>query len=532
MASNTRLLLKTFLQSTSSINVLKYSKDKNKRKYATSSLVGIVILDIVLVVYATMMSVGLAYSGLGRDIPGACALLLLVMPFLFTLLKANGYLFGFKEYDMIMSMPFSVKSIVSGKFWYMYIKAMPMYGLLSLSMLIGYAFGRYLTLWGCIQWIVMTFAMPLIPMVIATALGAIAVKIGSGFRHKNIVQSLLIVVLLLPLIFSRFFIENTIRNDEIGDVMNVVSDSINGTASYIPFVRWFSEAVNDGALSSFLLVVASAILVYELFFILISRFYRKLNSQLSSGVKNKKYEHKVQRQRSMVTAIAFKEFKRMTGSATYFTNAGIGQIMVAIMGIAMLFVKPEVVIQAMMQGAPIDATLVFPGLPMLFNFFLGMVPTTCCSPSLEGKNYWIMKSLPINPMDDSKGKILYNLCISIPFGVFATITTSICFRVSVMDAIASVIAISSLCVFSTIFGLRCGLKHRRLDWENEMEVIKQGMAVSMYILPHIISGLVLMPMVVVANYFLHSVTVIMLCLTLVAWILTLLAWKGVKKYTK
>lgn len=532
MPSNTQLLVKTFLTSTSDINVLKYSKDKAKRKYATNSIIGHVILGVVLLGYATALSVALAHFGQAKVIPEICVLLLIAMPFMLTLFKANGYLFGFKEYDMIMSMPFSVKNIVSAKFWYMYIMSMPMYGLMSLAMLIGYGVGGYLKVWSLVEWVVVTFALPVIPMVIASALGAIIVRIGSSFKYKNVVQAVIITILILPAFFARFFAENTMSAEGAEAMMNTVADTVDNSATYIPFAKWFSEAVNDGVISSFLLIVACSILVYELFFIILSKYYRKMNSKLTAGSGSKKYELTSQKQTSMVKAIAFKEFKRMLGSSIYLTNAGLGQVMVTIMGIALLFVKPEVIIKSMMPGAPIAASMVFPAIPILFYFFLGMVPTTCCSPSLEGKNYWIMQTLPVSPMDDNKGKMLFNFYLTIPFGVFATITASICFRISIIDALLSVIAITSLCIFSTVYGLRCGLKHRRLDWENEIEVIKQGLAVSMNIIPHLIVGMVLMPLTVVANYYLHSVAVIMLALTLIAWILIFLAWKGVKKYTR
>jgi ABC-2 type transport system permease protein len=41
-----------------------------------------------------------------------------------------------------------------------------------------------------------------------------------------------------------------------------------------------------------------------------------------------------------------------------------------------------------------------------------------------------------------------------------------------------------LCAFSTAWGCVCGVKHIRLDWENEVEVIKQGSAVTIYLLPN------------------------------------------------
>lgn len=532
MPSNTLLLIRTFLKSTSDINVLKFPKDKAKRKYARNSLIGQTILNVIILVYATLLSVVLAKSGQALIIPETCAMLLLGMPFLFTLFKASGYLFGFKEYDMIMSMPFSVKSIIESKFWYMYIKSIPMYGFISLSMLIGYIVGGYFKVWSCIAWIVMTFAIPLIPMVLASALGAVVTKIGSGFKYKNIARAVFTIIIVMPMFFVNFFIDDSMSEEDLENMMNIVSDRISSSSSFVPFAKWFSEAVNDGVISSFLFIVASAILVYELFVFLLSKFYRKMNSQLSSGTHSKKYKLTSQKQMSMVKAVAFKEFKRMTGSSTYLVNAGIGQVMATAIGVVMLFVKPEVIIQSMMHGAPLEASMVFPAIPILIYFFLGMVPTTCCSPSLEGKNYWIMQTLPISPMDDNKGKMLFNIYMTIPFAVFATVTASICFRVSVIDAITSVIALCSLCIFSTVYGLRCGLKHRRLDFENEIEIIKQGMAVSMNIILHLILGFIFMPLVVVANYALHSVTVIMLLITLLAWIFITLAWTGVKKYTR
>ena len=51
-----------------------------------------------------------------------------------------------------------------------------------------------------------------------------------------------------------------------------------------------------------------------------------------------------------------------------------------------------------------------------------------------------------------------------------------------------------LCAFSTAWGCVCGVKHMRLDWENEIEVIKQGSAVAIYMLPNmfVVMGLIVL----------------------------------------
>lgn len=531
MTSNTLLLLKTFLKSTSDINVLKYSQDAKKRKYAKNNLVGKSIIGIILIGYMTIISVALAKNGETKQIPGLCAEMLFLMPLMLTLLKANGYLFGFKEYDMIMSMPFSVKSIVTGKFLYMYINSIPLYGVFSLAMLIGYGISGELRIMSCIAWIIMTFFVPVFPIVIASSISALTVKISSGFKYKNIVQSILIIILILPLFFSKSFFETTVKTDNLDEVVNIVSDSVDSTSSYVPFAKWFGKVVNEGAVIPFLMIICCNLIIYELFSIIISKFYRNMNSNLDAGMGHKKYEMTVQKQNSMVKSIAFKEFKRMIGSTIYTTNVFIGQIMVTIFGVAMLFAKPEAILASMMPGAPVTPSMIFPAIPIFIYFFLGMVPTTCCSPSLEGKNYWIMQTLPIDPLEDCKGKILFNLYLTIPFGIFATFASSVCFSTSFFDGVFSIIAVASLCTFSSVYGLRCGLKHRRLDWKNEVEVIKQGMGTASYIPLHIIASMVLLPLVVVVNNVVKNVALLMIVITLIAWILTGLSWKSVKKFS-
>lgn len=530
MKSSTMLLLKTFLKSTSSINVLKYSQDKKKRKYAKNTLTGNIIGCIVLAFYVSLISIGLGRFSLADAIPVLCGEVLFAMPFIFTLLKAGGYLFGFKEYDMIMAMPFSANSVITAKFLYMYIKSFPLYGILSLSMLVGYIVGGKFSISYCIMWIILTVIVPVFPMIIATAIGALAAKISANFRYKNIVQAAFVIIILMPVFFSRFFIEDTLKNDELDTVMNSVADSITKSSNYMPFARWFSEAINDGLISSFLSIAGVTFLAYCVFTMFISKYYRQINSKIAASSSHKKTEVTSLKQRSVVKAVAIKEFKRMTGSSTYLVNVGLGVIMVPLMGIAMIFLKPETIINNMMNGAPIPPSILFPAIPMLFYFFLGMVPTTSCSPSLEGKNYWIMQTLPIEPMDDCKGKMLFNLWLFIPAGVFSTTIAAMRFGVSFIDGFISVIGIVCLIVFSTVFGLRSGLKHRRLDWENEIEVIKQGMAVSMCIIPHLVICIIGMPLVVVMNFAINNIAIIMAGISLLALIVSYLSWKGVKKY--
>ena len=94
-------------------------------------------------------------------------------------------------------------------------------------------------------------------------------------------------------------------------------------------------------------------------------------------------------------------------------------------------------------------------------------------------------------MDDCRGKMLFHLCLTVPFGIFGTICLAISARASFLIALLCMILEVMLCTFSTVFGMICGLKFINLHWQNEIEVIKQGKAVALYLLPNMLLTLAL-----------------------------------------
>ena len=95
------ILLETLLKSTSLFNTYKYSKDKKKQHRLIGNVMGFAIIYILLVAYSIAMCVGYGQLGIADSIPTMCAIIISSLAFIFTLFKTNGYLFAFKEYDML-----------------------------------------------------------------------------------------------------------------------------------------------------------------------------------------------------------------------------------------------------------------------------------------------------------------------------------------------------------------------------------------------------------------------------------------------
>ncbi len=213
------------------------------------------------------------------------------------------------------------------------------------------------------------------------------------------------------------------------------------------------------------------------------------------------------------------------------TNAGIGEVLAVLFGVVTLIIGFDKIVFTVTQGAPIDASIIRPAIPLIVYFFIGMVATTACSPSLEGKNYWIVQSLPIKKKTLYQGKMLFNMYLSVPFMLFSIICLCISAKVPIVESLLYLVLGVALCCFSTAWGCVCGIKHMKLDWENEIEVIKQGTAVAIYLLPNMFVVMGLIVLVVFLGTFIDH-KLIAIILTFVALLLAMLSYMRVMALSK
>ena len=490
------VLLKTLLRSTSQWNIYKYGTEKKKKGRVIGNYIGMSVLYLMLMTYCIATCIGYGKIGLTDVIPAVCVTTISILALFFTFFKTNGYLFNFKEYDMLMSLPFEAKTVAGCKFMYMYIKSLGWYMSIALSMMIGWGIYAKPSFLVYPIWIILSFFVPIIPMLFASFIGFLIAKISAGFRKTNIVQTVLTFLLVLFLFASRFLIESMFRNDKVEETLESVHVYIDKYARiYLP-IKWFENAVCRLQIVDIILLIFVTVAVFTLIFIPVGRSYREINSNLKNHAASKKVSMSGLKKRSVLNAIAYKELKRMTGSTTYMTNAAMGELFVLIMSVAVLVVDIDKVIYTVLQGVPVTKEMLYPAVPFIIYFCIGMAATTAMTPSLEGKNYWIVQSLPITKKTLYQGKMLFNMYLTVPFTVFATICFCISMKTPFITALLSFILGICLCAFSTAWGCVCGIKHMRLDWENEVEVVKQGAAVSLYLLPNMLATMALIVLVV------------------------------------
>lgn len=438
----------------------------------------------MLLGYGIASCVGYGQLGIIDVVPAVTALEISVLSLFLTIFKTNGYLFNFKEYDMLMALPFGTRTIAACKFLYMYAKSLPLYMVISVAMLMGYGWFAQPGAMVYPLWLALSLFVPILPMLVASFLGFVAAKVSVRFKKRNLVQTVLTFAFVIVCMSSSYIAGYFFKDDSVLTVLRQASELVDRVVGvYVP-AGWFTSAVTRCDVPSALLLVGVSSLLFMAVFFVVGDSYRQINSALMSHAAKRAYTMSAQRQRSVLNALAFKEFKRLTGSSTYMVNGAMGEVLAVLMGIAVLVVGFDNIVRMVMYDAPIDPAILQPAIPFVVYFFIGMVATTVCSPSLEGKNYWIVQSLPLDKRTVYRGKMLFNLYLTVPFMTFAIVCMCVSARVAVIDTVAYVVLGIALCAFSTAWGCVCGIRHMRLDWENEVEVIKQGTAVVVYLFPN------------------------------------------------
>ncbi len=485
MQNNRWTLIRTLLRASGSGNMLKYEKDRKKRRKIIGGYIGAVILYAFFAALCILLTFGFSQFGLLPAAPALCAAVVSVIELVFGILRAGSELFARKDYELLIALPFSTRNLAAAKFIVMYIRNLPFPAVFSLSMMVGYGIFAQPAVPVYLIWVILTFFLPMIPTVVASAIGVITAGAGALSKHKTLVQTVLTFVFMIIFVFIGQIAGRLFDSGEkTAATLQTISDISNSAGKAYPPIRWFSNAVLQLDPLSILLLIAVSLVLFELVYFLISRKWRSIHSRLFSIKAEKNWKMKEQKTRSVVRSISFKEYRRFVGSTLYLTNCGFGQLLVLILSVLILFLNPETLIRFVFREAPIRPSFFIGVIPQALFFFLGMSPTTVVSYSLEGKNYWILQSLPITKKEIFLGKMRFCLLSLLPFMLFGCICFGVAFQAGPLNILLYFLCGTILCLFATVFGMYCNIRHVNMDWDKETEVIKQGSSMLFYILPH------------------------------------------------
>ena len=199
----------------------------------------------------------------------------------------------------------------------------------------------------------------------------------------------------------------------------------------------------------------------------------------SGSVKSKSAKQAKIKASSLKSALLKKELKRFSTSTTYMMNCGLGLIIMPVVAI-LAFIKQDF-LGGMMTEISAESQyfsnmmLLAPVSAMCMICTLNGISSP--SISLEGKNLWVLQSLPVSEKAVLEAKVnVHVLLNSIP-AIVSTAIMCVAFGLDILNIILSCCIVWMYIWFDARLGLILNLKHNNLEWTNEVVPIKQGMSV-------------------------------------------------------
>ena len=140
----------------------------------------------------------------------------------------------------------------------------------------------------------------------------------------------------------------------------------------------------------------------------------------------------------------------------------------------------------------IKSGTVLPTLGKICSEYSGFIPVLACaivcmvasmndsatpSVSLEGKNLWLIQSLPVRPWDALKAKLQVQLLLTAPPAFLCSVCLAIILPGTLAEQLLMVVTSLLFVAFSALSDLMLGIKSPNLTWTNEMVPIKQNFSV-------------------------------------------------------
>jgi ABC-2 type transport system permease protein len=250
-------------------------------------------------------------------------------------------------------------------------------------------------------------------------------------------------------------------------------DFLEGISKYLVTGKWFVNAIHEFNILALLGVIGVSLALLAGFVLLIEKVVVKTNQMnLTTRVSNSK-KAAVSKQRPMILNIIQKELKKFFNVTIYVFNSGFGPIVLAIGGLAVLIFKEDL-IGAVDLFSELNLSIE-PLLLIVVGFIISTVFTSAISLSLEGKNFWLLKSLPIKAETVMFGKMFFNVLIVLPFAIFFIFMAGIALEIELINVLVSIIYVTSLSFLSSALGSIVNLHFPKFNYVNETEVVKQSL---------------------------------------------------------
>ncbi len=481
-------LIKLYVNSMFRFPVIRHSKDPRERRQA---ITGVAVIVVIVAVYGWMSGVMTARMiGLGID-PAIPFLMISALSSLFALVMAfaqgSATLSGFADFDTLMGMPVKTFTVVLARFSALYLVELVYAAAYLLPCGAVYAALKSPVWWFYPAFVLMLLVLPMLPIAVGSGLDLLLSAAFAKSKYKKGVTSAIKMILLLGFVVFAYMLPNLSNS-----FMTAPAETAGLASRIYPPAGWFAKGATGDPLYALLFFGVSAA-VCALFLLILDRTFLPLHGRLTAGYHVENYRIGTLKRTGAFSALFRVERKRFFGSTAWVINTGFGALLLLALGVAGAALSGT--LSRLIRAIALDA-YVATILTGLLTFCATVAPTTAVAISMEGKELWIAKTLPVSAKLWLRAKLLMNLVLMGPALLISTALLAIFYR-SCFDAwsvLGLFLTPTSALLFSTVTGIFVNAKMPRLSWKSDAEVVKQsGSVLAMMLIGFVLTAAAVLP---------------------------------------
>jgi len=449
-----------------------------------------------------------------------------VMGSIFT---ASAQLFGAKDNELLLSMPIKPSDILLSRLFVILVFEYAFTLMVAIPAFILWINSEYVVASGVVFFFTGVFLLPLMAIALSLLLAWLLGVLTSKMRRKNI----FVLALSIGFLAAYFFAMTNIQS-YLYELLSRGEEIAQGFQRALPPFYVFGKSIAEGSAPDGLLFMLCAITPFAVSVILLSVNYRKI-LVTNRGAAKPAYKEKAAKAGSVFSALVRKELSHYWSRPSVVLNTSLGSLFMIVLSVIIIVKRAGILLYidelSLMFGIMSPSS--FAAIFLVFACVTNNLSSSLIS--LEGKYLWIVKSIPAPPKTILQSKLCVHLLISGLPCLIVSLCAAAVFAQSAADWLMLILLPQTVCVLSAVCGLAVNLRFPKLDWINEMHVVKQGLSAMLMIF----GAMGIIAALVLAYAFLLRTFI---SLTAFLWLFTLLsavaafftyAWllsSGVKKF--
>ncbi len=483
-------LIKTNLRESLDTRKLKENKSKTTSFLVFVTLMGLlftfisVIYNVIFVFLCNEMQIHCIESTV---MMGGIATMLVLST---AVVRAKS-VFEAKDYEMLRSMPIKKSYIITAKIINMYVIE------LIYTAVIMIPNGVILAIMGngiihIPSSLVITLLLPGLPIVVGSLLGLCASLFFDSSKLGYVLSTLFYFAFFVCIFVLSFTVGNSSDDLENMSEMFAVFGYLSPTLRFVKLAftqnpLWYLAFVGVN--------VALLLITVALIACLFDRVYE--NRNLAKSKKQYKVE-KITNKGEFKTLFAH-EAKRYFSMRNYLLNTAMSGILTVA---ALAFISYSIMSDlTAVEPEAIEFIRIYAYISvLLMTVIMGIATPASVSLSVEGKQFYLIKSLPISYVTLAKVKILFSTLVMSVFTVIASVVTVVFIQPDIINSLFIIIApvvynlgVSSLSLF-------INMHFMKLKWNNEVEVVKNSGSVIVCMLVDLLVSFVVAAVMISSSF--------------------------------